>query len=45
MKDWSSAVTDDDDDDAEDNWDMDIKGETENGERLGMVCVASYLKC
>ncbi|XP_064005371.1 melanoma inhibitory activity protein 2 isoform X1 [Pogoniulus pusillus] len=33
MKDWSSAVTDDDDD-TEDNWDMDIKGETENGERL-----------
>lgn len=36
MKDWSSAVRDDDD--AEDNhWDTDLKGETENGEHLGMI--------
>ncbi|XP_065491373.1 melanoma inhibitory activity protein 2 isoform X5 [Caloenas nicobarica] len=33
MKDWSSAIGEDDD--AEDNhWDIDIKGETENGEPL-----------
>ncbi|NXW90382.1 CTGE5 factor, partial [Alopecoenas beccarii] len=33
MKDWSSAISEDDD--AEDNhWDIDIKGETENGEPL-----------
>ncbi|XP_040528621.1 melanoma inhibitory activity protein 2 isoform X4 [Gallus gallus] len=33
MKDWSSAVRDDDD--TEDNqWDIDLKGETENGEHL-----------
>ncbi|KAM6068851.1 melanoma inhibitory activity protein 2 isoform 2-T2 [Theristicus caerulescens] len=33
MKDWSSAIREDDA--AEDNhWDMDIKGETENGEHL-----------
>ncbi|XP_009907677.2 melanoma inhibitory activity protein 2 [Dryobates pubescens] len=33
MRDWSSAVREDDN--AEDNnWDMDIKGETENGEHL-----------
>lgn len=44
MKDWSSAVREDDN--AEDNnWDMDIKGETENGEHLGMVCLAPHLKC
>lgn len=43
MKDWSSAIKDDDD--AEDNhWDTDIKSETENGEHLGMVCIASHLK-
>uniref|UniRef100_A0A8C9FQ03 CTAGE family member 5 n=1 Tax=Pavo cristatus TaxID=9049 RepID=A0A8C9FQ03_PAVCR len=36
MKDWSSAVRDDDD--TEDNhWDTDLKGETENGEHLGMI--------
>lgn len=36
MKDWSSAVRDDDD--TEDNqWDIDLKGETENGEHLGMM--------
>ncbi|XP_064920032.1 melanoma inhibitory activity protein 2 isoform X1 [Columba livia] len=33
MKDWSSAISEDDD--TEDNhWDIDIKGETENGEPL-----------
>ncbi|NXK92364.1 CTGE5 factor, partial [Formicarius rufipectus] len=43
MKDWSSAIREDDD--TEDNhWDTDIKGETENGEHLGMVCVASQRK-
>ncbi|NXD34071.1 CTGE5 factor, partial [Copsychus sechellarum] len=43
MKDWSSAVREDGD--AEDNnWDTDIKGETENGEHLGMVCVVSLFK-
>uniref|UniRef100_A0A8D0FYV3 Uncharacterized protein n=1 Tax=Strix occidentalis caurina TaxID=311401 RepID=A0A8D0FYV3_STROC len=43
MKDWSSAIRDDDD--TEDNhWDTDIKGETENGEHLGMICIASHLK-
>ncbi|NXV26543.1 CTGE5 factor, partial [Rissa tridactyla] len=43
MKDWSSAIREDDD--AEDNlWDTDIKGETENGEHLGTVCMFSHLK-
>ncbi|NWS97895.1 CTGE5 factor, partial [Mionectes macconnelli] len=43
MKDWSSAIREDDD--SEDShWDTDTKGETENGERLGMVCKASQLK-
>ncbi|NWQ65760.1 CTGE5 factor, partial [Neopipo cinnamomea] len=43
MKDWSSAIREDDD--SEDNhWDTDKKGETENGEHLGMVCKASQLK-
>lgn len=43
MKDWSSAIREDGD--AEDNhWDTDIKGKTENGEHLGMVCVVSLLK-
>ncbi|NXO66373.1 CTGE5 factor, partial [Phainopepla nitens] len=43
MKDWSSAIREDGD--AEDNhWDTDIKGETENGEPLGMVCVVSLFK-
>ncbi|NXH21408.1 CTGE5 factor, partial [Bucco capensis] len=32
MKDWSSAIGDDDDED--DHWDVDIKGETDNGEHL-----------
>ncbi|NWV34696.1 CTGE5 factor, partial [Grantiella picta] len=40
MKDWSLAIREDGD--AEDNhWDADVKGETENGEHLGMVCVVS----
>ncbi|NXU10121.1 CTGE5 factor, partial [Pardalotus punctatus] len=44
MKDWSSAVQEDGD--TEDNHsDTDIKGETENGEHLGMVCVVSQFKC
>ncbi|NXI20805.1 CTGE5 factor, partial [Sterrhoptilus dennistouni] len=43
MKDWSSAIQEDGD--AEDNhWDTDIKGETENGEHLGMLCVVSLFK-
>ncbi|NXD92685.1 CTGE5 factor, partial [Chaetorhynchus papuensis] len=43
MKDWNSAIREDGD--AEDNhWDTDIKGETENGEHLGMVCVVSLFK-
>lgn len=43
MKDWSSAISEDDD--TEDNhWDIDIKGETENGEPLGMICIAFCLK-
>ncbi|NXE37150.1 CTGE5 factor, partial [Ptilorrhoa leucosticta] len=43
MKDWSSAIREDGD--ADDNyWDADIKGETENGEHLGMVCVVSLFK-
>ncbi|NXD59108.1 CTGE5 factor, partial [Corvus moneduloides] len=43
MKDWSSAIREDGD--TEDNhWDTDIKGETENGEHLGMVCVVSLFK-
>ncbi|NXE86602.1 CTGE5 factor, partial [Menura novaehollandiae] len=43
MKDWSSAIREGGD--AEDShWDTDIKGETENGEHLGMVCIASQLK-
>ncbi|NWV25421.1 CTGE5 factor, partial [Origma solitaria] len=43
MKDWSSAIREDGD--TEDNrWDTDIKGETENGEHLGMVCVVSQSK-
>ncbi|NWZ35863.1 CTGE5 factor, partial [Brachypodius atriceps] len=43
MKDWSSAIREDGD--AEDNhWDTDIKGETENGEHLGMLCVVSLFK-
>ncbi|NXY65318.1 CTGE5 factor, partial [Callaeas wilsoni] len=43
MKDWSSAIQEDGD--TEDNhWDTDIKGETENGEHLGMVCVVSLFK-
>uniref|UniRef100_A0A8B9BV07 MIA SH3 domain ER export factor 2 n=1 Tax=Anser brachyrhynchus TaxID=132585 RepID=A0A8B9BV07_9AVES len=37
MKDWSSAIRDDDDTE-DDHWDTDIKGETENGEHLGMIC-------
>ncbi|NWW47907.1 CTGE5 factor, partial [Pedionomus torquatus] len=42
MKDWSSAIREDDT--AEDNhWDTDIKGEAENGEHLGTVCIASHL--
>lgn len=41
MKDWSLAITDD----AEgDDWNTDIKGEIEDGEHLGMVCVASHFK-
>lgn len=43
MKDWSSAIREDGD--TEDNhWDTDIKGETENGEHLGMLCVVSLFK-
>ncbi|NXU36681.1 CTGE5 factor, partial [Drymodes brunneopygia] len=43
MKDWSSAIREDGD--PEDNhWDIDIKGETENGEHLGMICVVSLFK-
>ncbi|NWS58404.1 CTGE5 factor, partial [Chunga burmeisteri] len=42
MKDWSSAIRENDD--SEDNqWDTDIKGETENGDHLGMVYIASIL--
>ncbi|NXV58035.1 CTGE5 factor, partial [Molothrus ater] len=42
MKDWSSAIQEDGD--TEDNhWDTDIKGETENGEHLGMVSLFKYL--
>lgn len=41
MKDWSSAIQEDGD--AEDNhWDTDIKGETENGEHLGIVSLFKY---
>ncbi|NWR96751.1 CTGE5 factor, partial [Motacilla alba] len=42
MKDWSSAIREDGD--TEDNhWDTDIKGETENGEHLGMVSLFKSL--
>ncbi|NWT65136.1 CTGE5 factor, partial [Prunella himalayana] len=42
MKDWSSAIREDGD--SEDShWDTDIKGETENGEHLGMVSLFKYL--
>lgn len=42
MKDWSLAIRDDDVEG--DDWNTDVKGEIENGEHLGMVCVASHLK-
>ncbi|NXB81058.1 CTGE5 factor, partial [Donacobius atricapilla] len=43
MKDWSTAIREDGD--TEDShWDTDIKGETENGEHLGMLCVISLFK-
>ncbi|NXU53915.1 MIA2 protein, partial [Turnix velox] len=34
MRDWSSAIREDDCDAEDNHWDMDIKGETENGEHL-----------
>ncbi|NWY66456.1 CTGE5 factor, partial [Erithacus rubecula] len=43
MKDWSSAIGEDGDTE-DNNWDTDIKGETENGEHLGMLCVVSLFK-